>query len=312
MKTVYKNIIRKVRKSPFVLMLLINIIGTPQIYSQSAKEESLPTYKVIFLKNLFSDVDMNDAVAALKVWVKEIVKTIKPEFKLNPVLVDNIENVNSSSLNDVALVCLNSVDYLNYKAKLNLEGAFVPLKGGQIFSEYILLTKENIKNLTELRGTKIGVKSKSNYSISNMWLGYLLDRNKLPMPNKYFSEIKESDKESQLILSVFFEQINACIVTKNSFNLMKELNPQVGKRLKILDVSPDLIQTVTAFTKNFKNEEHRKLIIKAAEQLNSYPGGKQLLTLMNTDQVISFRKEYTDNVNTLIKDYKEITAMSKN
>ena len=312
MKTVYKNIIRQVRRSPFILILLINIIGTPQFYSQSAKEESLPTYKVIFLKNLFSDVDINDAEAALKVWVKEIEKTIKPEFKLKPILVDNIENVNSSSLNDVALVCLNSVDYLNYKAKLNLEGAFVPLKGGQIFSEYILLTKENIKNLTELRGTKIGIESKSNYSIPNMWLGYLLNRYKLPMPNKYFSEIKGSDKESQLILSVFFEQINACIVTKNSYNLMTELNPQVGKRLKILEASPDLIQTVTAFTKNFKNEEHRKLIIKAAEQLNSYPGGKQLLTLMNTDQVISFRKEYTDNVNTLINNYKEITAKSKN
>ncbi len=201
---------------------------------------------------------------------------------------------------------------MNYKAKLNLEGAFVPLKGGQIFNDYILLTEENIKNLAELKGSKIGIVSKSNYSIPNMWLSYLLNINNLPIPNKYFSEIKESDKESQLILSVFFQQLNACIVTKNSFNLMTELNPQVGNKLKILAVSPDLIQTVTAFPKNFKNEEHRKLIINAAEQLNSYPGGKQLLTLMNTDQVISFRKEYTDNVNTLIKNYKEILTKSKN
>lgn len=303
MKLFIRNIVKVKSKSKVLLLVLCLIF---QINSQTINTNSLPIYRVIFLKNLFTDVDVNDAVAALKVWVMEIEKRAKPEFTLKPVIINNIENIKASSLNDVALVCLNSIDFVGYKKKLNLEGIFLPLINGNIFSQYILLTKNNIKDINDLKSAKIGIESKIDYSIANMWIDILLDKNKLPLANKFFSEIKGFDKESQAILSVFFGQLDACVVTKNSYNIMVELNPQVGKRLKILDSSENLILTVTAFPKAFKNKEHRKSIVEAAKDLNSYSGGKQLLTLMNTDQVVTYREEYLDNIIKLVEDYKNI------
>jgi ABC transporter, phosphonate, periplasmic substrate-binding protein len=303
MKVFNQNNEKRNLKSKVFLLVLCLIF---QIKSQTMSNNSLPTYKVIFLKNLFTDVDINDAVAALKIWVMEIEKTAKPEFTLMPVIIDNIESIKASSLGDVALVCLNSTDFLDYKSKLNLEGAFLPLINGKVFSQYILLSRNNIDDISKLKGSKIGIESKIDYSIANMWLDILLEKNKLPQNKKFFSEVKSYDKESQLVLSVFFGQLDACIVTKNSFDLMVELNPQVGKKIKILNISQNLILTVTAFPRDFKNKEHRQDIIEAAKSLGSFPGGKQLLTLMNSNDVIQYRNEYLDNIIKLVEDYRNI------
>jgi ABC transporter, phosphonate, periplasmic substrate-binding protein len=299
------------KRNTLFLILFLNMIWTLQIEGQTSHNDSMPTYRIIISKNLFSEVDLNDAAAAMNVWVKELVGTIKPEFKLEPIILNKIDELNTSFLKNTALICLNSIDYLNYKLKFNLEGAFVSLKNKQVYSEYILLTKKNIHNLDELKKAKIGIEPKYNHLISHIWLEVLLNENKLPPTDEFFKEVKEFEKESQLILSVFFGQLDACVVTKNSYHLMVELNPQIGERLKIISESPDIVLTVTCFSENFRNIEHRKRIINSAKKLDFYPGGKQILTLMNVDQVVSFRPEYMDNVKILLKDYNNIISKNK-
>ncbi len=311
-----KKELNRKKKIPVIIILLI-VISASLIYAftpgqkDKPNTENLPVYDVIFLKNLFSEVDLNDASTAMNMWVSELEKSLNPEFKLKPVYIDQIKDIELSSLKNTALICLNSVDFLNYKTKLDLDGAFVPLINGQLFSEFVLLTGEDIDNISALKEAKIGMELRYDHFIPYMWLDVLLNENNLPRTEKFFTSIKESDKESRLILSVFFGQLDACIVNKNAYDLMIELNPQIEKKLKIIDKSPGFLSTVTCFSKSFKNIDHRQKIARAAEKLNSYAGGKQILTLMKTDQIISFKKEYLDNLKKLLKEYNKITSEAK-
>jgi phosphonate transport system substrate-binding protein len=297
---------RKIR----LLLLVSSIACTGQINGQTGTPTDIPLYKVIIANNLFSEVDLNDARAAMKVWVRELTGTIKPEFRLQTVFVNDIGNLNASSLKNAALICVNSIDYLDYKAKLNLEGAFVPLRNDNVFSTYILLTNNNVENIRELKNRNMGIGRENNHLIASMWLNDLLNNYNLPPADQFF-RIKESDKESQIILSLFFKQLDACVVTRNAYNLMVELNPQIGKRLKIIAVSPKIVLTVTSFSKNFKSIKHRKKIIESAERLSSYINGKQILTLMNIDKVVPFKKEYLNNLKTILSEYKKILTDKK-
>ena len=272
----------------------------------------LPVYNVFFMKNLFTEVDLNDASTAMSLWVNELLKEINPKFKLKSEFIDNINDIDSSSLKKAAIISLNSIDFLNYKNKLNLDGAFVPIISGSVFDEYIMLTKGNIKKVSELKNAKIGMGLKKNHLISYLWLDVILSKNQLPLADRFFSLIKESEKESRLILSVFFGQLDACVVTQNAYDLMVELNPQIKKSLKIIDKSPGLLTTVTCFSKNFNNIEYRKKVIEGANKLNTYPGGKQILTLMKIEQVTSYKDNYLDNLKKLLKEYNKIILKSKN
>lgn len=289
----------------FLLILIFNITTAVQINSQTINN-SLPTYNVIIPQNLFTQVDLNDAAAAMNVWVKKLESIIKPDFSLQPVFVNKIDDLDVNVLKKTAMICLNSIDYIKYKKKFKLEGALLSFKNDNLFTQYTLITKNNIKNIDELKGGKIGMEYKQNQIIPYMWLDILLKKNKLPAKDKFFKEVKEFNKDSQLILSLFFGQIDACVVTKNSFNLMIELNPQIQKRIKIINESPDLILTVTCFTRNFKNVDYRERILKAAKKLNSYSDGKQILTLMKSDRVVTFSDKYMYSITKLVNDYEKL------
>ncbi len=288
-------------------ILFISIIFISENYSQtSVGKKNIPTYKVVFLKNLFTEVNYNDAAAALKVWIEELGTTLSPSFKLDVILLGSIEEIQQyQKQNEVALITLNAVDYLQNKDKLNLEGAFVPLINGKAEIEYILLTKKNLNTIGDLGKSKIGMLSVFNSPMPHLWLDVILAKKKMTEKEKHFIKIVEAENESKLILSLFFGQIDACIVKKETFDLMVELNSQLGNQLKIIDTLKGMIASVTCFPESFKSKKNRQNIINASKQLNSYTIGKQIYTFMKIGGVERFKEEDISEVKKLLNDHKK-------
>jgi len=302
-------IFRFIKRKTVILSLitLFNIYFFNALAKEHLNDDFIPTYKIIFIKDLLPQVNINDAYAALKVWVSELCKVSRNKFEAVPEIIDNIEDIpNLPDKGNILLINMNIKDFVEYREKLKLEGAYLPANNGNIYNNYILLTRNEDNNITKLKGKILGLQITPLAEIQNEWLDVFLNNSRYGLKEKFFKNIKRFDNDSQLILGVFFGKIDACVTSKSAYDLMCELNPQIAKKLSIIADSPGLLNSISCFTNDFINPEHRKFAIENAQRLISYPGGKQIMTLTNTQQIILYKEEYLENTIKILSKYKSI------
>ena len=227
------------------------------------------------------NVDVNDAFVAIKVWINELNKQINLGMEGKPILYDNMyELAKNLKKNNISIIVCSSLEYLEYKSKMDITPVLLGTGENGISENYVILTKvkSNISNLTQLKNKRIIVHAGSNSEIIYMWLKVLLHDSKLGDYKTFFKDLKEGNLASQVILSVFFDQNDACIVTKSAYKTMGELNPQVGKSMHIIHTSPPFIIGLSCFTNEFlKTEISNKIINTACSVKNFLSENKYLL-----------------------------------
>jgi hypothetical protein len=272
-------------------------------------------YTVGYMKNLFSEVDLNDAQAALKVWMNEIVKTYNYSdgYNLKAKIYANYDELNNEMKHDsLAIIALNTYDYLS-STKMGLTPILVPSAGGDIFAQYYLLVRKDdkYKTIKDLKGSNIGVLSSFNQASSRLWFDIILSKNNVSDKANFFKTVTKADKESQLILNLFFGHLDACIVSKRAFLVMKELNPQIGDKIIFIQASPKYLWGVVSFTKTFINERDKNLFYTSAIHVHELVSGKQLFSLIKIDKLNAFKNEYLDSYKDLIKEYTYLVKTKK-
>ncbi len=265
-------------------------------------------------KNIFINVNINDAKAAIKVWGEALQKQLKMGVRFDLQIFDNADEIIESPIRgNFGLIMLNTIDYLNIKSKMHLYPVLVSTDKNSAYVHFLILVKgKQFKDLKDLKNKKLGLLRRTYYPVSNMWLEVLLNKNKLSKKEEFFSSIKEFDSESQLIMSVFFGQNDVCMVSKKAFETMKELNPQLGEQLNTLTESPGYLKGLSCYTENSRKFSYSEKFIDASLNLGSYSAGKQILTLLKTDEAIKFKTEYLESSQALLRDYNLFKAKKIN
>jgi hypothetical protein len=268
------------------------------------------------MKNIFSEVDLNDARAAVKVLLNEIVKTYNYGFgyNLKAKIYNHFDEVSESMKADsLAVLSMNTYDYLKYGEKFGLDPVLVPSTKGDIFEQYKILTRKqgDFKSIKDLKGITIGLLSSKNHIASRIWLDVSLAKNNIPDKSKFFKKIISTEKESQLILDLFFGHLDACIVSTTAFALMTELNPQVGDKLISIQNSPKYLWGVTCFTKMFNNDKYRDVFYKSAIQVSNLNSGKQLFSMIKINELVPFKMEYLNSFKDLMKEFNYNIKINK-
>jgi phosphonate transport system substrate-binding protein len=266
------------------------------------------SYTIGYMKNVFSEVDINDARAAIKVLVNGISRNFQyaDGYNLKAKIYNDYDEVSKSMREDsLAVLAMNSFDYLNNCDKIGLDPVLVPRTKGDVFEQYdILVRKEDhYKYIKDLKGTNIGLLSSNNHIASRLWLDISLSKINITDKSKFFKNITMVNKESQLILDLFFNRLDACVVSEGELELMKELNPQIGNKLISIQCSPKYLWGVACFAKIFTNEKDRDIFYKSIFQLNGLNTGKQLFSLVRINKLEPFKYEYLNSYKDLIKEY---------
>jgi ABC-type phosphate/phosphonate transport system substrate-binding protein len=274
------------------------------------------TYTIGYMKNIFSEVDINDAHAAIKLLTDEIVRTYhySDGYNLKAKIYSKCSDVTESMKDDsLAVLSVNPYDYLTFGDKIGLDPILAPSSKGDIFEQYSILIRKvnNFNNIKDLKGIKIGLLSSKNHIASRLWLDVLLAKNNIPDKSKFFNKINTSEKESQLILDLFFGHLDACIVSTDALILMKELNPQIGENIISIQNSPKYLWGMLCFTKIFTSEKDRNIFYTSAIQVNGLNPGKQLFSLVKINKLEPFKSEYLNSFRELFKDYNNYIKMKK-
>ena len=258
------------------------------------------TLRVVFASNMFTAVNRSDALASGKVWIETVGRRrgINLEVMVNS--YDSTEDLRATLRRRSAdLFILRSVDYLALgKDQAKLDLLFAPQVGGTTMRDYLLLMRRDRRvSLADLRGKNILLLKTGGASLPRPWMEGLLRSAGLGSLKSFSPTSREVDKASAAILPVFFGNADACVVDSRSFELMKELNPQIGISLEICQRSPLYLETVICVRRDYSAQ--RANLIAGLTDLHEDAAGRQILMVFKIDRVVPFDKRALQSLITM-------------
>lgn len=177
------------------------------------------------------------------------------------------------------------------------------LNENKYYQFYLISHKKNknvMKNLKKHEITIIELLEPSRYFY------YSLLKKKYKNINPLKLNIQRKNKESKIIYDVFFNPKKIGIVSKNSFEVLNELNPQIGKNLKIVAKSRENILPFIALQhKNTNIEEEKKLLELVSKSKGLFIKNTKILGKHLFSGIEKISKEELNETRELYLEYKK-------
>ena len=259
--------------------------------------------RVGFTRSSFLGVNEADARAAFKVFSTKV--GAKRGYKITPtihVFNDLNELMKEIELGTQDLLILESWDYLTLSPISKMPVEFVTVEQGVMMEDFLLLTRvdSDYSDLADLEGRHVIVLDSTNSNTGKHWLRTELMALGVLDPRTFFSRFEIKEKPSHVVLPVFFGNADACVVDRSGFEIMAELNPQVGTMLRVMARSDPYLDTVACVRLDGWDEpKQRTDLIAALEELTQDPAGQQIMSLFKFDDLIKFESGFFDTVRVL-------------
>jgi ABC-type phosphate/phosphonate transport system substrate-binding protein len=280
------------------MIMVFFSIGNAQEPNKDRSE--MPHAFFAFHRNMLIETDIKDFHAAIEVWVKTVGKNagLNFESKLYEDIKPLLEDYKKGKID---VLNIEPHVYLQVEHEINAEPAYSVLIGGKNTRKYLLLVRSDspANDIRDLKSKSLAVMKTSE--IGQIYLDALFSREKLGNPENYFSNITQKTKYTQAVLAVFFRQADACIVTESVLKTMIELNPQIGKDLKIIAASPEIVQIVGFFRPGL-NANIKKDLMRVVTHLQDSAVGRQVLTLFGIDGTLQASESDLDTLRTLMHE----------
>ncbi|QOY54217.1 PhnD/SsuA/transferrin family substrate-binding protein [Candidatus Sulfurimonas marisnigri] len=260
-----------IRLIAFILLLFSNLLAT--------------TYHIAYDSSAMSKFSKKDMIIASDVWLKEITKGTgyKLDFKYYDDMSEMAADINAGKLDFITGFGLNFIKYFDLS---KLEDGFGSgfLNGEKETFVLIVNKKSGIESWSGLKDRKIGLDE--NDEIAKL---YIQSKMYETFQTKEIKLVPIASRQRAL-LKLFFGKVDAVIATNKSFDLMKELNPQVEKKLKIIDYT-QLQATSFGFFRKGIDAKMKTTLTSVSKGLGNDERGKQLLMLYKSQIIVETKLE---------------------
>ncbi len=272
------------------LAVLLFIYGAMPLFAADPIIPVIATdgvFRLAFSEKMFTQVQVEDARVAMKVWMMTIFRERGIPTDPDPKIYDSLEEMLRGSPGKPAEgFGVTAEECWRLRREIKIDRLVVGAINGRISEEYVVLTHRDsaIGSLADLRERSLIVLENPRMSLAVTWLDTFLLRKGMNKTDKFFKSTTFVNKLSQAVLPVFFRNSDACLVTRRGFQTMSELNPQVGKQLRILEASQELVPIVFAFRADYASPFREQMLVEM-KRLPETPTGQQILTLLQTERV---------------------------
>ena len=246
-------------------------------------EETFIKYAVS--KRMIGDTNENDALASIKIWTESLAEQLGIEGNPLPHLYHDLRQIEDAVTNAKDdFFYITTEEYFHLLPHFDTQKCVVPVRGDSPYEQYVLLVHKAsvISSLQELAHSSLIILDNSRMIAGPVWLDNRLHEENLGSIEKHFQNIETVTKINMAVLPVFFQKKKACLVTKDAFLIMSELNPQLSKQLIILAESPPYIPSGLFFRKGYTSSFKQRLYNEIAEWTD-IPSYKQLATIFQLD-----------------------------
>jgi hypothetical protein len=280
----------------------------------SLADGSNNVFRFVLSSKMFSEVRIEDAKAAMKVWILTVAGVRHIPIEPEPGIYDSLEEmVRASRDKPVDGFNVTTEECWRLSKEIKLDRLAVAVHNGQVTETYVLLARRDrgIKSLDDLQGRRLKVLENPRMSLAMIWLDSLLLRKGLKSAASFCGKVMPTRKLTQAVLPVFFDQSDACLVTQRGFETMGELNPQVEKQLQVIAASPEVVPNVFAFRSDYISPL-REQILAEMGRLSETPAGQQILTLVQADRVEERPMACLSSAFELLSTYQSLSSAAIN
>ena len=201
---------------------------------------------------------------------------------------------------------LTSIDFLRHfevlKANSSQYWNLSKIKGKRLRNFYLIVKADSgITSLQDLKKKHIAL-TKSD-SMQKLYFDHLMLKSNTDSYKHSFNDITYNKKGSRSILNIFFNKIDAAVVTQRSYDLAIELNPQLRQHLKILDNSEQIYPAPSFTIVSNKNSEFQAIYMKYSQEIMSNDFGKQLMTLYQNIDNFNLTLDELEKLHTHYQEY---------
>ncbi|MBN2161482.1 MAG: PhnD/SsuA/transferrin family substrate-binding protein [Pontiellaceae bacterium] len=263
----------------------------------------LPPMGTAFSEDIFTGASLTDVQAATKVWIDRLGQEAGICSAGDIIMCSSPDEWRAAAeRKEFTMAVISAVDYLALEEEGVLEPRFVFDYQAGVGSELVLLAKKGsaVKSLNDLAGCPVLISVNYQQNVPVLWLDELLAESGLPAPEIFLGELKQKEKSTSAVLPVFFGRMPACIVTRNSFELITELNPQVGQQMEVIATSPRYVMTLVCMRSGYDSVFIDRLC-ESLQTLHKQPEANQLLLTFSVRRFCPFEAAHIATVRELFK-----------
>ncbi len=262
----------------------------------------------IIYKQGLASIDNKDIRLAVNLLQQEVFS--KSKYNVNTQFSNDLHHtIQEFQKSNIDILSLDFVYYLKNYEQITpyVGGRWVLLeKKDNKFREFYLITnkKSKISSLKDLKDKTVALVQ--NDSMQELYLDTLILEELHTSSDTYLNKIKNYTKPSRLLIRLFFNQIDACIVSKYTWNTAIEINPQLKKRLQIIKHSQDIFPPVV-LTLIHKNSPYFSKIYEEfvfSSQMNTKT--KEILKMYQTVQTIKLTQDDIEPILKYFNNYKNL------
>jgi hypothetical protein len=257
--------------------------------------------------NLAPDANLNDARASMQVWLDWAGRSHNMSVRTAPgVFIPSAELLEMIRLGRADAFALDVTEYRQVADLVDPRWMIVSDLDPQGGSEYALVVpRGGARSIAELRGKRIVRWRAPVTRLSDEWLAVEQARHGGPPDMRFWGSSSVEAKLSRVVLPVFFQQQDACLVTRRGFATMCEMNPQVGEKLRAILYSRRM-RTGGYFFRKGCPPLGRERMLAAFSGLSQATYGRQVLMLFQSPNLVVRDVSCLNEAMDLVREYEKL------
>lgn len=271
-----------------ILVLVMLVACRAQAANTALDPHPADMLRLGFSATMFNGLNESDARASIKALAATIAREEGIQADPDPVITPNLEKTAEAVRTGlVDAISITMEEYYHLRTQASFDRFLVATYVNDPTETYLLLVhkQSSLLTLADLQGKKLSVLTGARMSLALPWIDVELARAGLPASFDHVGTLAETVKAPKAILPVFFQQTDACLVTQRAYNTVVELNPQIGRDLRVLAASPRYIPALFGFRTACSSRLKEKSI-SVFTLLHQTLYGQQTLLIFQSNQVV--------------------------
>jgi phosphonate transport system substrate-binding protein len=273
-----------------------------------AQTPTPPSLLVAVSEATLAGANVNDARAAYRVWIQQVtaslgITSIRP---IPEIFVPSEQILQLIRHGDIDVFGITAWEYAKVIEFTDPNSLLVEdyLENGM---QYVLLVHEAspFKKIDDLRGSHLTMLTHREMNLMPAWIGNLLAARNLPRMDLFFAEQAARNSVTQVVLPVFFRRMDAACLSRRHFETAVELNPQLGRDLRVLAISPTVVPIALCFHKHC-TEAAEQLLKSALVKTASLLAGQQLAALYQSRTFVPRPASVMQSTLEMLREYAQV------
>lgn len=251
-----------------------------------ARAEPPPPVAIGFYSPVIRDIPRKDVEVSLRFWIEELANSINLTYKPVRFYDDMAELRKDMTAGSINFLVATSMGIVQHFPDEELADGFSGAKSYPDHLQLVVRRGAEIAQLSDLAGKRFALLDGDE--LSEIYFNTLLINAKLDPAR--LTMIKREKRSSALVHQLFFNQVDAAMINRNTYEAALALNPQIAGRVQVLDeyTFAGTSSTVGLFSSRVA-KEHRELITQAALKIDQTARGRQVMEIYQTDSMTESR-----------------------